>query len=154
MANNDIPQKGVIPPPKCKAILLCERTIIDAGTGKVSLIDLFNGFLIPEVPGHTCPFMVFLLLTEGVADHNYQITVEIHDLSDDKIVARATGEDVKWGDRLAQVNLFIPVPPLPIKHPGLYDFVVFANNQEIDRQKFGVNNPPNQEIKGEDENHE
>jgi hypothetical protein len=79
-------RKGNVPPPKCKAILLCERTIIEAGTGKISLIDLFDGFIVPQVPGVTGPFTIY---------------------------------------------------------------VVCANQQEIDRQKFGVTTLPPPEVQEE-----
>ena len=151
MAKNKTRRKGVVPPPKCKAILLCERTIIEAGTGKVSLIGLFDGFIVPKIPGITVPCTVFLHLTDGVADHDYQIAIELHDLSDGKIIAKAGGPKVQWKDRLAKLNLFIPVPPLKVQHVGRYDFVVFANKQEIDRQTFGVIVPPTPEIQVEDQ---
>ncbi len=32
----------------------------------------------------------------------------------------------------------MPVKALQIQHAGSYDFVVLADNQEIDRQKFSV----------------
>ena len=35
MAKKKPSGKGDVPPPKCKAILLCARTIIEAGTGKI-----------------------------------------------------------------------------------------------------------------------
>lgn len=43
---------------------------------------------------------------------------------------------VEFTQKLAKVNVMIPVPPLPIAHPGPYDFVVMADGQDIDRQKF------------------
>ncbi|MHB1035360.1 MAG: DUF6941 family protein [Pirellulales bacterium] len=139
-------RKGAVPPPKCKAILICERTIIEAGTGKVSLISLFDSFIVANVPGITTPFTVYLHLTDGVADHEYQITIELHDLSDGTVLAKAGGPKVQWKDRLAKLNLFIPVPALNVQHEGSYDFVVFANGQEIDRQSFAVKAAPTPDI--------
>ncbi len=130
--------QGATPPPKCKAILLCERTIIEAGTGKVSLIGLFEKFTLSELPGQIVPFTVYLQLTDGIAQHDYEISVELHDLNNDTIIARASGPKVKWGDRLSRINLFMPVKALRVRHAGAYDFVVFADKQEIDRQRFGV----------------
>lgn len=101
--------QGATPPPKCKAILLCERTIIEAGTGKVSLIGLFEKFTLSELPGQIVPFTVYLQLTDGIAQHDYEISVELHDLNNDTIIARASGPKVKWGDRLSRINLFMPV---------------------------------------------
>lgn len=151
MAKKKPSKKGIIPPPKCKAILLCERTIIEAGTGNVSLIGLFDAFVVRQIPGVTRPFTVYLHLTDGIEDHEYAITVELHDLSNGVIIAKATGPKVKWGDRLSRLNLFIPVPPLRIQHTGTYDFVVLANQQEIDRQKFGVTVPPKPEAHEEED---
>ena len=146
MAKKRSRRKGTVPPPKCKAILLCERTIIEAGTGKISLIGLFDAFIVASVPGTTAPCTVFLHLTDGVADHEYQITIELHDLSDGTVIAKAGGPKVQWKDRFAKLNLFIPVPPLRVQHEGKYDFVVLANKQEIDRQTFGVKVPPTPDI--------
>ena len=152
MAKKKPSRKGVVPPPKCKAILLCERTIIEAGTGNVSLIGLFDAFVVRKIPGVTGPFTVYLHLTDGIEGHEYGITVELHDLSNGTIIAKAAGPKVKWADRLSRLNLFIPVPPLRVQHTGTYDFVVFANEQEIDRQTFGVAVPPNPDVQ-EEENH-
>lgn len=131
-------RRGATPPPKCKAILLCEKAIIDAVTGSPSIISVFDGFTVPHVPSKTSPFTAFLHLTDGIANHEYKITVEIHDLSNGTVIARTSGPAIRWGDRFGRINLVIPVPPLPVKHVGDYDFVVYANDQEIDRQKFGV----------------
>jgi hypothetical protein len=134
-----ITRKGVPPPPKCKAMLLCKRTIIEAGTGKVSIIGIIDKFVLPELPGQVVPFTVYLQLTDGIAQHDYEISVEVRDLANDAIIASASGPKIKWGDRLTRMNLFMPVKTLQsFQHAGAYDFVVFADNQEIDRQKFGV----------------
>jgi hypothetical protein len=132
-----ITRKGVPPPPKCKALLLCESTIIEAETGKVSLIGLIDKFTLPELPGQVIPFTVYLQLTDGIVQHDYEISVELHDLTTDTILA-SEGPKVKWKDRLTRLNLFMPVKSLRVHHAGAYDFVVFADRQEIDRQKFRV----------------
>jgi hypothetical protein len=36
--------KGKKPPPKCKAILLCDHTIVEAVSGKVSIIGIFDSW--------------------------------------------------------------------------------------------------------------
>jgi hypothetical protein len=132
-----ITRRGGLPPPKCKAILLCERTIIEAETGQVSLIALLEKFMLPEVPGQVAPFTVYLQLTDGIVQHDYEIFVELHDLANDAVLASA-GRKVRWEDRLSRKDLFMPVKVLQVEHAGTYDIVVFADNQEIDRQKFRV----------------
>ena len=127
------------PPPKCKAILLCDQTIIDAATGKLSIIGIFARFTVPAFPGTLIPFTAFLQMTSGIG--RYKITLEIHDLREDTVVARAEGPEVDFPDRATKINFATPVPPLALEHPGAYDFVVFADGQEIDRQQFDAQTP-------------
>ncbi len=124
------------PPPQCKAILLCDQVIVDAMTGKLSIIGIFEQFNVASYPARTVPFTAFLQMTDGVGD--YAITLEIRDLGNDTTLGRAAGPTIHFPDRRAKVNFFLPVPSLPMPHAGSYDFVVFADGQEIDRQQFNV----------------
>jgi hypothetical protein len=124
------------PPPKCKAILLCNQTIIEAGTGKVSLVGIFDHFTLPAFPGDTGPFAAYLQMTDGIGQ--YAITIEVHDLQSDAVIARATGPQLEFPERTAKANVMITVPSLPLRHPGNYDFVVLADGQEVDRQQFSA----------------
>ena len=80
-------KKGRKPPPKCKAILLCDTIIVDGMTGKATIVGIFDEFDVPFFPGQTGPCNAFLQLTDGIGE--YEITVEIHDLREDKVIARA-----------------------------------------------------------------
>jgi len=134
MAKKGAKKKRGKPPPKCKAILLCDQVILDAITRKLSVIGIFDAFNVPAFPGMTAQFTAFMQVTDGHGE--YRITIEIHDLQADAILGRATGPPINLPDRTAKLNYFIPVPPLPLAHAGRYDFVVFADGQEIDRQQF------------------
>ena len=124
------------PPPRCKAILLCQRAIIEAGSGRISLIDLLTGFVVEA--NMTGPFSIYLQLIEGISEYEYNVTVELHDLLEGSVVGASAGTKLTWNDRLRRINLLIPIRSLTIQHPGFYDLVVLANKQEIDRQKFSV----------------
>jgi hypothetical protein len=63
-----------------------KRLSIEAGTGNVSLIGIFGGFVVRQVPGNTRPFTAYLQLTDGISNHEYEITVEIHDLSNGTVI--------------------------------------------------------------------
>ncbi len=128
--------KGKKPPPKCKAILLCDQAIVEAGTGKISIIGIFNNWNVPHFPCVIRPFTASLDLTDGIGKS--AMSVDVHDLQEDKIIAQVRIAEVDFPERMAKINLMIPVPPLPLKHAGRYDFVVLADGQEIDRQQFQV----------------
>ena len=124
------------PPPTCKALLLCDKTIIEAVTDKVSIIGVFDALRVPSVPGKTPPFTVFIQLTDGIG--RYDVVIEIHDLAKDVVLGRGTGIGLNWPQKLLKLNVMIPCPPIPVARAGLYDLVVIANGEEIDRQKFAV----------------
>ena len=44
------------PPPRCNAILLCDQTIVEAVSGKISLIGIFEVFGLPRFLGFTKRF--------------------------------------------------------------------------------------------------
>jgi hypothetical protein len=110
--------------------------IQDALQGKSSLIGIVADFYLAQVPGRTQPVTAYLQLTQGVG--RYALTVEVHDLQADRVIARAQNADVMFDDRLEKHDIVIPVPSLPMEHAGLYDFVVLANGEEVDRQQFRV----------------
>lgn len=120
--------------PVCKAILLCEKTVIEAGTGQISLINIIDQ--IPSFPGQTMPVEAFLQVTD--AEGKYDVVVEVRDCGADHVLARAIGAGIEIPDRHATCNILIPVPSLRLHHTGPYDFVVLANGQEIDRQQFAI----------------
>lgn len=128
------------PAPTCKALLLCDATIVEARTGKISIIGTFFTFSPRQLPTRLSPFQVFLQVTNAAG--RYDFVIEVHDLRVDKVIARAPGMGIEIPSRLTFVNIIIPVPPLPISHAGKYDIVVFANGVEIDRQQFTVNEVP------------
>ena len=113
MAKNVQPKKDK-PLPQCKAILLCEHTIVDPKTEKVSLIGiirLLHGLIIP---GKTEPMEVFLQLVDGIG--SYDITLQVHDLAMDETIAKGKGPSVNFPDPLVVRQLILPIPALPMTH--------------------------------------
>ncbi|MEX2167876.1 MAG: hypothetical protein WD851_01075 [Pirellulales bacterium] len=123
------------PEPVCKAILLCQKTIIEADTEAVSLIGVFDSFGVGDdlVTGSA---EAFCQITE--AEGEYELTLEIHDLSTGSIIARGEGITLIINDRLMRANVIVPIPAMKFSHTGVFDFVILANGAEIDRQTFNV----------------
>ncbi len=61
MAKNEMRK----PPPKCKAILLCDHVLIDAVSNKVSVIGIFEQFGARGFPNPSALCMAFIQLTDG-----------------------------------------------------------------------------------------
>ena len=117
-------------------MLVCRDVIVDAMTGNVSLIHIFAKFGVPQFPGHLAPCKIFASVTNGQGD--YSVTAEVQDLDTGNVLAKAQGPTFKLRTRFHTHNVIMQVPPLPVPHEGKYDFVLFANGDEIDRQTMTV----------------
>jgi hypothetical protein len=124
------------PPPKCKAILLCESINRENDARRVSLIGLINSQSLAKIPGRTKPMNLYVQLVDGIGE--YEVTISVDDLAEDQSIFRAKGGRIAFSNRFLPVRLFSQIPSLPIFHPGRYDVVVFGNGIEIDRQQFSV----------------
>ena len=120
-------------------MLLCNQTIIEAETGKLSIIGIFDNIEMDRFPGWFPIFTAFLQLTDGIGA--YKITIEVWDLQRGEVLASVTSTGIEFDDRADKVNLMIPVPSLLLQHPGRYDVVVLTDGQEIDRQQFVAERP-------------
>jgi hypothetical protein len=66
------------PLPRCKAILLCERTIREAETGKWSLIGIIHKLVFPRLPATTQPMTAYAEFDPGEAiDCEWQVLVNV-----------------------------------------------------------------------------
>ena len=124
------------PVPRCKALLLCERALRDAGTGQFSLIGIVRQFVVPRLPAQSPPVTAYLQLAEGIG--SYAISAAVGDLSTGQALAEGQGASFSFPDRLTVLEILLPLPPLPLRHEGSFDLVVSADGQEVERQKFAV----------------
>jgi len=115
-------------------LLLCERAIVEAGTGDVSLIGLIDTFVVPSFPAALPAFSLFLQLTDGIGRSS--LFAEIHNLQDDEVVGRSGTVELNWPGRLHKLNLIVQIPPVPVSHGGMYDLIAVVDGKELDRQKF------------------
>lgn len=128
------------PPPQCKTILLCEHRIVEAETRRVTLVNIFNTCHVEVYPTHIRPATLFVKLIGGLG--HYELQTQVLDLREDKVIADSPPMSVRFPDKLGFVDVTVGIPSLPIEHPGLYDIVLLANGQEIDRIQFDVRPPP------------
>jgi hypothetical protein len=121
--------------PVCKAILLCERTLVEEGTGKISLIGTSSNFLVDESLV-TLRTEIFVEFTG--ANGQYGIVLEIWDLTARDVVARTAEAEIQILDPQQVTSVILPIPPMRLQNDSYHDVVVLANGMEIDRRQFGV----------------
>jgi hypothetical protein len=123
-------------PPRCKAILLCDKILVEAGTGKISLVGIFDRVGVAGFPAAVGPFNAFLQMTDGVG--RYEVFVEVHDLSDGLVLARTQSGMLEFKEPTDKINFQIAMPRWQARHGGAYDFVVLADDEVVERQRFEV----------------
>lgn len=125
-----------MPPPKCKAFLLCEKTIVEQGTGRISLINVFSKVKLDSYPGSLPRFRVFLQFSGGIGRQD--LVLRVHDLQEDRFYGESQPIALNWTSRLANFNVLLTFPSVQIDHPGAYDMVLFVGGEEIERQRFAM----------------
>lgn len=124
------------PRPHCRAILLCEKVSENPGSGAISLHEIIETLRMAAVPGPSSPFVVFLQLYDGIG--RYRMSMEINALDDDTSIARAALADLHFPERLANIDVAIPVDFVYLPRPGRYELIVFVDGQELARQYFNA----------------
>ncbi len=131
---------GRVPPPICKAFLLCNYALIERGSNRPSIIGVIDSVPVSFFPTRIPQMCAFIQLVDGIGQ--YEIALEFQDIADGAVLGRVGGIIADFPNRACKLNVHISIPPLPISKPGTYDAIVFANEEEIDRQKFKVIVPP------------
>jgi len=73
-------------------------------------------------------------LVDGIG--RYSLVIEVHDLREDKVIARMPPVPIEFPQRTNRVNFFTPPMSIGLAHEGTYDLVVLADGEVIDRQRF------------------
>lgn len=113
------------PVPSVQAILLCEKIIDEAGTGKKSLIGIFTGINAPGVPVQMS-MGIYARMTDG--EGNYDFRVDLVHLPTDKKVASAALPPLAVKDRLGPVEVVIQIPLIVFQEFGKYEFQLFGDD--------------------------
>lgn len=122
------------PLPHCKALLICEKVSVSQITGAVSLHNIVERFRLRVFPGRSNRFTIFLQVYDGIG--RYSMVVGFNDLADDSTIAEIKFDDLDFPDRLAKIDITIPLDFVQLPRPGRYELVIFVDGQPLARQHF------------------
>ena len=123
------------PHPACNAFLICDYAIREEGTGKVSLIGIFeniNAIRFPSMHGLLC---VYAKLTDAEGD--YEIRLELVRLEDLAVIGQGV-LTMTIGDRMAAAELVFQLGGLVFERTGKYEFRLYANDKSVAIKSFSV----------------
>lgn len=120
--------------PLARGLFLCDLVIVDAGTNKVSLINLFDRVRVPRFPAQLNPFVVYACLTNGFGDMD--LRVEIEDEHGEQVHTHAGR--VRFSDRLAAVHCRFTIAGCSFPRAGAYQVILYAGRTPVAQTKLDV----------------
>ena len=127
--------------PLVNAMLICDKVIAEEGTGKKSLIGIFEGIGSKAFPFTHNFLSLYIKLTDAQGSHNFSLNLV--DLDDSSIIARAEMPNaVDIPSPLNFHELIFNFGGLRFKHPGKYEFQIFSNNEIFGLKTFLVDQIP------------
>lgn len=112
------------PVPSLQAMLICEKVIEEARSGKKSLINIFTGIVAHGLPVPVS-MALYVRLTDG--EGTYVFRVDAVHLPSDKKVASATLPGLESTDRLKPMEVVIEIPRIDFAESGKYEFQFYGN---------------------------
>jgi hypothetical protein len=116
-------------------MLLCDLTIREQGSGKISLIGVFENISAARFPVVHRALSVYAKLTDAEGD--YTIRLELVRLEDSHVVAQGTLQ-ATFADRMAPGELIFNLENLGLEKPGRYEFRLFAEERFVAGKSFTV----------------
>lgn len=131
-----IPMTDPEPPhPTFNAMLICDNSIREEGTGKVSLIGIFAHIWSLKFPTVHPSLCVYVNL--GDAQGKYHLRLELMRADDMRTIGRGEAE-AEVGDRMKPAEIVFELAALAFEGPGRYEFVLYANERLVGRKSFDV----------------
>jgi hypothetical protein len=117
------------PIPSVVAMLVCDQVITEVGTGKKSLIGVFEHINSPAFPTQI-RIGIYARLVDAEGD--YEVLIRLVNLKDESRVAdiRASAKDIK---REAAAEIVVNIAGMIIPEPGKYEIQLFANDAFLHR---------------------
>ena len=125
--------------PSLNAMLVCDLTIREERTGKISLIGVFENIAAPAFPTVHRALAVYAKLVDAEGD--YDIRLELVRLDDARSVAEGR-MTAKFADRMAASELIFDLENLGFERPGRYEFRLHANERFVASKSFTVIQTP------------
>lgn len=123
---------------RLQALVLADQLYLDARTGKWVVAGIFNTLHASEFPTlFNARTYAFLSLTDIVGPK--ELVIRYRDMQDFTILMETAPATIQAPpDRLATVNLGIPIPGFPMPHAGAYAFELHMDGEELGSVRMTV----------------
>ncbi len=112
------------------AILVCDAGTVEPGSGKKTLVGIFDRVLTDNIPTNRQCALYFKITD---AQGKYIFKIEYAQVSTGAKLAGATSKVLSIEDRLKATDFILDFPPLLIPDAGQYEFRLYANDMYLGR---------------------
>ncbi len=123
------------PLPILNAMLIADLAIREEGTGKVSLIGIFENISALKFPCTHSRLFVYVKLTDAKGRYDFVLEL-IHLDQADKIAEVSLSADV--ADRMMVGEIVLRLDNVTFNSPGLYEFRLLASGRYVGSKTFNV----------------
>jgi hypothetical protein len=123
------------PHPTFNAMLICDNTIREEGTGKISLIGIFGVVYSPAFPAVHPSLCVYLNIADALG--RYRLRLDLMQADSMRVIGRGEGE-LEVTDRERPAEFVFQLLGLAFEGPGRYQFNLYANNELLGSKSFNV----------------
>ncbi len=124
------------PAPDVLALIVCDQIITDRMTGKQSLIGMFSKIHARAFPASHPQLCVFVALTEGYDETEFEI--RIVDINDARPPIVAGRGKVKFKDPRSIANLALQFHGLTFPEPGPYRVQIISNGELLREARLNL----------------
>lgn len=122
-------------------MLLCDQVIREAGSGKPSLIGVFENVIAPEAPTANHPhvhLMMTLYAKISGAEGKYKWRFEVVRDRENTVIAGADIDEIQHPNRLGTHDLVVNMGLMQFSELGRYSIRLFANDRFVGDIVFDV----------------
>jgi hypothetical protein len=120
--------------PICIAVIICNEIIEDKRTNNKTLVSLFNGIGVAQLPTVHARMFLMASLTNGSGRYGLSFRIKS---PTDREIARFDGEAV-FNDPLMVVDIVVEIQGLQIDEEGTYFVDVLSGDHPLGHRRFSV----------------
>jgi hypothetical protein len=122
------------PAPSCSAVLFADQIIVDAETGKKTLVGLYSNIYSSRLPLRK-KLNIFVDICDACGRYDFEL--ELIRLEDEAKIASGAIKGVNASDRLSSVEVIIQLAAA-IRSFGTYEFRMLYGNNLVASKTFRV----------------
>jgi hypothetical protein len=122
--------------PVALGLMLCEQVIVQETTRNLTPVNCFSKREVAQFPSEAVPFVLFVVLTDGMGTMNMEIVIQrLENL--DVIYRRAV--PCQFSDPLQEVRGIFRINTCSFPAPGYYQISLWAEKELVAQRRFEIN---------------